>query len=80
MSNSTQVSVNTSDNSLINKENYKDAIRSFAKRQHGFVANQDVASLLCLTPDQAYKEIKKIENENLLYKYQGGKYTKYKLK
>ena len=33
-----------------------------------------------ITPDQAYSEIKKLVSEGKIYKYCGGKYTKYKLR
>ena len=32
-----------------------------------------------ITPDQAYSEIKKLVADGKLYKYCGGKYTKYKV-
>ena len=48
--------------------------------EDGFITKQDVAELLKVTPDQAYSEIKKLVSEGKIYKYFGGKYTKYKLR
>ena len=47
--------------------------------EDGIITKQDVADLLMITPDQAYSEIKKLVADGKLYKYCGGKYTKYKI-
>lgn len=65
---------------VINKNDYQNMIIELAKKQDGFITKKDVANLLNLTLDQSYKEIKKLSDNNKLYIYQKGKYTKYKLK
>lgn len=64
----------------IDKVAYPEMIIKLAQTQDGFVTKQDVAELLKITPDQAYSEIKKLVSEGKIYKYCGGKYTKYKLR
>ena len=64
----------------IDKVAYPEMIIKLAQTQDGFITKQDVAELLKITPDQAYSEIKKLVSEGKLYKYCGGKYTKYKLR
>ena len=59
---------------------FPEMIIKLAKMQDGFITKQDVAELLKITPEQAYSEIKKLVSEDKLYRYCGGKYTKYKLK
>lgn len=54
-------------------------ILKLAKTQDGIVTKQDVADLLKITPDQTYKEIKKLMAVGKLYKFYGGKYSKYKI-
>ena len=63
----------------IEKVAYPEMILKLAKTQDGFITKQDVADLLMITPDQAYSEIKKLVADGKLYKYCGGKYTKYRL-
>ena len=64
----------------IDKVAYPEMIFKLAGAQDGFITKQDVAELLKITPDQAYTEIKKLVSEGKIYKYCGGKYTKYKLR
>ena len=64
----------------IDKVAYPEMIIKLAQTQDGFITKQDVAELLKITPDQAYSEIKKLVSEGKIYKYCGGKYTKYKLR
>ncbi len=64
----------------IDKVAFPELIIKLANTQGGFVTKQDVAELLKITPQQAYSEIKKLINEKRMYKFCGGKYTKYKLK
>ena len=63
----------------IDKIAYPEMIIKLAQTQDGFITKQDVAELLKITPDQAYSEIKKLVSDGKIYKYCGGKYTKYKL-
>lgn len=63
----------------IEKVAYPEMILKLARTQDGFITKQDVADLLKITPDQAYSEIKKLVANGKLYKYCGGKYTKYKV-
>lgn len=63
----------------IEKVAYPEMILKLARTQDGFITKQDVADLLKITPDQAYSEIKKLVTDGKLYKYCGGKYTKYKI-
>ena len=55
-------------------------ILKLARTQDGIITKQDVAELLMITPEQAYSEIKNLVATGKLYKYCGGKYTKYKVK
>ena len=64
----------------IDRAAYPEMIIKLAGAQDGFITKQDVAELLKITPDQAYSEIKKLVSEGKIYKYCGGKYTKYKLR
>ncbi len=64
----------------IDRVAYPEMIIKLAQTQDGFITKQDVAELLKVTPDQAYSEIKKLVSEGKIYKYCGGKYTKYKLR
>ena len=48
-------------------------------KQGGIITKQDAGKCLKMNPDKAYLEIKKLVNEGVFYKYNGGKYTKYKL-
>lgn len=64
----------------IDRVAYPEMIIKLARAQDGFITKQDVAELLNITPDQAYSEIKKLVSEGKIYKYCGGKYTKYKLR
>ena len=64
----------------IDKVAYPEMIIKLAGAQDGFITKQDVAELLKITPDQAYSEIKKLVSEGKIYKYCGGKYTKYQLR
>lgn len=61
------------------KTAYPEMIMKLARTQDGIVTKQNVAELLMITPDQAYVEIKKLIADGKLYKYCGGKYTKYKI-
>ena len=63
----------------IDRARYPEMIIKMAKTQDGFITKQDVAELLKITPEQAYSEIKKLVEKGKVYKYQGGKYTKYRL-
>ena len=63
----------------IEKVAYPEMILKLARTQDGIVTKQDIAELLVITPDQAYSEIKKLVAAGKLYKYCGGKYTKYKM-
>ena len=63
----------------IEKVAYPEMILKLARTQDGIITKQDVAELLMITPNQAYSEIKKLVSEKKLYKYCGGKYTKYKI-
>lgn len=58
---------------------FPEMILKLAKAQDGIITKQDVAELLKITPHQAYIEITKLVKEEKLYKYCGGKYTKYKI-
>jgi ATP-dependent DNA helicase RecG len=49
-----------------------------ARIQNGTITKQDVA--LKLTPEQAYSEIRKLVEAGMMYRYCGGRYTKYKLR
>ena len=64
----------------IDRVAYPEMIIKLAGAQDGFITKQDVAELLKITPDQAYSEIKKLVSKGKIYKYCGGKYTKYKLR
>ena len=64
----------------IDRVSYPEMIIKLAGAQDGFITKQDVAELLKITPDQAYSEIKKLVSKGKIYKYCGGKYTKYKLR
>lgn len=59
---------------------YPEKIIKLAGAQDGFITKHDVAELLKITLDQAYSEIKKLVSKGKIYKYCGGKYTKYKLR
>ena len=63
----------------IEKVAYPEMILKLARTQDGIVTKQDIAELLMITPDQAYSEIKKLVAAGKLYKYCGGKYTKYSI-
>ena len=63
----------------IDKIAYPEMIIKLAQTQDGFITKQDVAELLKITPDQAYSEIKRLVSAGKIYKFCGGKYTKYKL-
>lgn len=63
----------------IDKVAYPEMILKLAKTQDGIITKQDVAELLKITPDQAYKEIKKLVASGKLCKFYGGKYSKYKI-
>jgi len=63
----------------IEKVAYPEMILKLARTLDGFITKQDVADLLKITPDQAYSEIKRLVADGKLYKYCGGKYTKYKV-
>ena len=64
----------------IDRVAYPEMIIKLAGAQDGFITKQDVAELLKITLDQAYSEIKKLVSKGKIYKYCGGKYTKYKLR
>ncbi|MCI5586572.1 MAG: hypothetical protein MR384_01575 [Lachnospiraceae bacterium] len=64
----------------IEKIAYPEMILKLARTQDGIITKQDVAELLMITPEQAYSEIKKLVATGKLYKYCGGRYTKYKVK
>lgn len=57
----------------------KEKLMNLAMRQGGIITKQDAGKCLRMNPDKAYLEIKKLVNEGVFYKYNGGKYTKYKL-
>ena len=63
----------------IEKVAYPEMILKLARTQDGIVTKQDIAELLMITPNQAYSEIKKLVATGKLYKYCGGKYTKYSI-
>ena len=50
-----------------------------ANTQNGFITKQDVADLLKITASQAYRIIKKLQNEGRLELLCGGKHAKYKV-
>ena len=58
---------------------FPEMILKLAKTQDGFVTKQDVVELLKISQEGAYYEIKKLVQKGKLYKYCGGKYTKYRL-
>ncbi|SKC09984.1 ATP-dependent DNA helicase RecG [Lachnospiraceae bacterium] len=64
----------------IDKVLYPELILKLAKTQDGFITKQDVIDLLKVTPAKAYSEIKNLVREGKLYRFCGGKYTKYKVK
>ena len=64
----------------IDKVAFPELIIKLANTQDGYITKQDVAELLKITPQQAYSEIKKLIKEGKIYKFCGGKYTKYKVK
>ena len=63
----------------IDRIDFPKMILKLAKTQDGIITKQDVAELLKITPHQAYIEITKPVKEEKMYKYCGGKYTKYKI-
>lgn len=63
----------------IDRVTYPEMIIKLARTQDGIITKQDVAELLKISPEQAYYEIKKLVETGKIYKYCGGKYTKYKL-
>ncbi len=71
----------TNDNKIASLDSWIDeVITDRRSKKDGFITKQDVAELLKITPDQAYSEIRKLVSEGKIYKYCGGKYTKYKLR
>ena len=63
----------------IEKIAYPEMILKLAKTQGGYINKNDVADLLKITPNQAYKEIQNLVSEGKIIKCYGGKYAKYKL-
>ena len=63
----------------VDKIAFPEMILKLAKTQDGFVTKQDVVELLKISQEGAYYEIKKLVQKGKLYKYCGGKYTKYRL-
>ena len=64
----------------IEKVAYPEMILKLARTQDGMVTKQNVADLLNISPGNAYVEIRKLIEEGKLYKYCGGKYSKYRIK
>lgn len=58
---------------------FPEMILKLAKTQDGMITKQDVSELLKISPEQAYSEIRNLVKEGKMYKYCGGKYSKYKL-
>lgn len=58
---------------------YPELVMKLANTQNGFITKQDVADLLKITATQAYRIIKKLQNEGRLELLCGGKHAKYKV-
>lgn len=58
---------------------YPELVMKLANTQNGFITKQDVADLLKITASQAYRIIKKLQNEGRLELLCGGKHAKYKV-
>lgn len=58
---------------------YPELVMKLANTQNGFITKQDVADLLKITASQAYRIIKKLQNEGRLELLYGGKHAKYKV-
>ena len=58
---------------------YAELVMKLANTQNGFITKQDVADLLKITASQAYRIIKKLQNEGRLELLCGGKHAKYKV-
>ena len=50
-----------------------------ARTQNGIITKQNIIDLLNVTPSQAYKIIKQLQNENKIMLLNGGKYAKYQI-
>lgn len=64
----------------IDRVSYPEMIIEKVRIQNGIITKQDVAELLKLPPEQAYSEIRKLVEAGMMYRYCGGRYTKYKLR
>lgn len=58
---------------------HPELVMKLANTQHGIITKEDVCRLLQITPNQAYKVIKKLKSEGRLELLGGGRYSKYKV-
>lgn len=58
---------------------YPELVMKLANTQNGIITKEDVCKLLQITPNQAYKVIKKLKSEGRLELLGGGRYSKYKV-
>lgn len=58
---------------------YPELIMKLARTQNGIITKQNIIDLLNVTPSQAYKIIKQLQNENKIMLLNGGKYAKYQI-
>ena len=58
---------------------YPELVMKLANTQNGIITKEDVCKLLQITPNQAYKVIKKLQSEGRLELLCGGRYSKYKV-
>ncbi|MBQ8562732.1 MAG: putative DNA binding domain-containing protein [Firmicutes bacterium] len=61
----------------IDKIRYPELVLKLAKQQNGFVTKSDVCDLLKISEKQAYTVLKKMIEEGMLKKANGGRYAKY---
>ena len=58
---------------------YPELVMKLARTQNGIITKQNIIDLLNVTPSQAYKIIKQLQNENKIMLLNGGKYAKYQI-
>lgn len=58
---------------------YPELVMKLARTQSGIITKQNIIDLLNVTPSQAYKIIKQLQNENKIMLLNGGKYAKYQI-
>lgn len=64
----------------IDKIRYPELVMKLAKQQDGIVTKSDVCNLLKISDKQAYLVIKKMIEDGMLEKANGGRYAKYRVK